>query len=301
MQRNANNFPTRVPNFQSLGTADRAWLGDIVELERVLTGDTTVPVPKKINAYDEPVFFDRTQHPVAEASTRFSGSMHIRGMPPHLENEGGKNAQGPFQQFEAHIVSGRMAEKFWSCVVREVANGYSRSVKTLGSSNVRLPSSFFLATDTEGICPYVHEFTRNLHTESSNTSLTATHGSDLMAPTHIVCMSLPPVHLSKTKIKKAAENNSMTTQNPELTPRETVILDWYLLSRSRWLTSIARRGGACTKGAGRGGNHGADKPGKSFYGWALALSRLTPPPGGSMLFQKGACDCGVGKGMVSVL
>ena len=277
-------------------------MGDLVELQRVLAGDSRAMVPRKLKAHDEPVFFDHAKLPAIEASTRFSGSMHIRGMPPHLENEGGKNAQGPFQQFEAHIVSGRMAEKFWSCVVREVAATHARSAKLLGSRDVHLPPSFFLATDTEGICPYVHDFTRNLHVATASGG-SANVSAPRAAPTHIVCMSLPPIHLSKTKVKssEASARNRTEGGPPELSPRETVILDWYLLSRSRWLTSIARRGGACTKGAGRGGNHGADKPGKSFYGWALALSRLTPPPAGSALFQKGACDCGVGKGMVSVM
>lgn len=287
---------------QALRTADRAWLGDVIELKRILMGDDRAPIPRKIDSSNEPIFFDGTPFPTIEASTRFSGSMHIRGMPPHLENEGSGKNNEPFQQFEAHIVSGRMAEKFWSCVVREVANMYRRSEKILRAPGVRLPPSFFLATDTEGICPYVHEFTRNLHIESANMSAHIERKNRHQGTTHIVCMSLPPIHLSKSKVKKTEAVRPNATDGPqELHPRETVILDWYLLSRSRWITSIARRGNSCIKGAGRGGNHGADKPGKSFYGWALALSRLIPPPSNSAPFKQGTCDCGVGKGMVSVM
>ena len=45
-----------------------------------------------------------------------------------------------------------------------------------------------------------------------------------------------------------------------------------------------------------------DKPGNSFFAWALALSGLTPTPGAYKQVRLGECDCkGVdAKGAVSV-
>jgi len=78
-------------------------------------------------------------------------------------------------------------------------------------------------------------------------------------------------------------------------------MDWFLLTRSRWLAGICRQNEnqeSCLSKGARAGNHQVHVPGRSYYGWALAASGLKPAARGDV---DGSCPCGVDSGRVSVL
>lgn len=72
----------------ALATAEARWRGDAGELRRVVaagngtSGDADANFPLDV---DRPVF---ARPPTAEdAARRFAGAVHVRALPPHLENE----------------------------------------------------------------------------------------------------------------------------------------------------------------------------------------------------------------------
>mmetsp|Transcript_90675 Transcript_90675/g.259054 ORF Transcript_90675/g.259054 Transcript_90675/m.259054 type:complete len:208 (+) Transcript_90675:1183-1806(+) len=197
-------------------------------------------------------------------------------MPPGMENADDK--KGSFDKFVQGL-AGDKARAFWDCVMQATETGES-SLPTLPEKGA--PNSFFLATDSKGICDAVHK----LSAASTNTK-----GS-------VVCFDIEAVHLAKTSTDETPQNHHEVSD--ELHSHQVVVLDWWLLSKSRWIAGgkRSRNGGACNSGAPRGGSHAMYQPGNSYFGWALALSGLAPPPSG---YKASGCDaCGVNAKAASV-
>lgn len=114
----------------------------------------------------------------------------------------------------------------------------------------------------------------------------------------VVCFDIDPVHLAKTSTDEITEDHHKKFD--ELHSHQVVVLDWWLLSKSRWIAGgkRSRTGENCKAGAPRGGAHAMYQPGNSYYGWALALSGLAPPP---RRYEGRSCNaCEVRNGGVSV-
>ena len=80
-------------------------------------------------------------------------------------------------------------------------------------------TSSFLATDTKGLC------------NAARAALVARNSSH-----QIACMDMAPVHLTRQTDHKPVSKGT----DDGLDGHQAVILDWYLLQRSRWLAPVAR-------------------------------------------------------------
>ena len=109
-------------------------------------------------------------------------------------------------------------------------------------------------------------------------------------------MDAKPVHMTKKKEVTALS----AAHDDGLDGHQAVVLDWFLLCRTRWLAAVSRAGPRCARGARREGAHDVGGPGKSFVGWALAASGLVPPRGSSPAIHA-KCPCMVDGNMVSVM
>ena len=191
----------------------------------------------------------------------------MRGMPNALE---GGHDGGPFREFHANLANGS-ASNTWPCVAQR-ARAFDKQ-HTIQEA----PRSFYLATDMKGLC---RDAKRAL--ERHDSSLT------------IVCLDADPVHLTKSKHAPVSVDS-----DDGLDGHQAVVLDWYLLTRSRWLAPIVRKGTRC-HGPGRGASttgrlYDVGQPGQSFFGWALAASGLGPAPPKQL-----PCNCGLDRRRVSV-
>ena len=241
----------------ALVEARRRWLGSIEEFQRV--------VSTREDQIGDHVFYDPPLH--GDATTRWEGALHVRGMPNALE---GGHDGGTFRQFHANLANGS-ASNTWPCVAQR-ARAFDKQ-HTIQDA----PRSFYLATDMKGLC---RDAKRAL--ERHDSSLT------------IVCLDADPVHLTKSKHAPVSVDS-----DDGLDGHQAVVLDWYLLTRSRWLAPIVRKGTRC-HGPGRGASttgrlYDVGQPGQSFFGWALAASGLGPAP-----YKQLPCNCGLDRRRVSV-
>ena len=285
---------------------------------------------------------------------RFAGALHIRAIPPKLESADrfkalrGRHSKSANQQrdratfdrFFAALLpdSSWAAGAFdWSCVRRQIAAAYATD----------RPEALFVATDVSGLCSVIAGYGSGNYSDSALPAIS--------------CFDVEPVHLAKDQRHSETPISTTATQatrsghviaSIKLHAYQHVVLEWYLLSRSRWLAGVGRKGDTCVRGGSRAGNHGpqgalppeqithhaprhhattrhhaprathhnaprrspvlsahptsdppcthtpaAHKPGNSFYAWALALSNLGAPLGGSI---SPACWCGVDGGLVAV-
>ena len=251
---------------KALRTASQRWTGDLNDLKTVLKHSTSeeeeeeVPGIREQSRWSEAIFYDPPSSSF-DASTRFAGALHLRTLPPKLENHvADKSQQLTYLRF-IESMNATMEPNFWMCAAQNALETDARMHQG------HWPRSIFLATDAAGIC----RIARNRISFGS-----------------ISCMDVDPVHMTKD-VRHEATN--------VLDPHQLVVLDWHLLARSRWLVSIGRTLDHCAKGASRDGTHGVGGPGRSFFGWALAASGLAHPPPG--VHTKG-CACTVNDHTVSV-
>ena len=240
----------------ALVEARRRWLGSIEEFERV--------VSTREDQIGDHVFYDPPLQ--GDATTRWEGALHVRGMPNALE--GGHDGT-QFRQFHYNLANGS-ASNTWPCVAQR-ARLFDKH-HSIGNA----PRSFFLATDVKGLC---RDAKRSL--ERHDSSLT------------VVCLDADPVHLTKSRHAPVSLNS-----DDGLDGHQAVVLDWYLLQRSRWLAPIVRKGIRCHgpgRGATTGGLYDVGQPGQSFFGWALAAAGLGPAPPKQL-----PCNCGLDRRRVSV-
>uniref|UniRef100_A0A7S3NJF2 Uncharacterized protein n=1 Tax=Aureoumbra lagunensis TaxID=44058 RepID=A0A7S3NJF2_9STRA len=144
------------------------------------------------------------------------------------------------------------------------------------------PKSLFITSDIHGVCRFAHSIVNNVTLNTHNVS------------SSIVCIDRPPVHITKDK-RQPLSNRYLS----RLDDHQITLLQWYLLTRSRWLTHVGRSGGhdVC-KSATREGTHHVHVPGNSFYGWALAASGLLPPR--PQFAYARNCPCDINKNHISV-
>lgn len=247
-------------------TAEQSWIGVPGDLDVVLKHSTHIET--KAYDWDRRCFFDPPTTRL-DASTRFAGAVHIRALPPALEGVSSQAVHDSFQGFLTKMNT-TAPDGFWNCLARNVQsteNAHRRHER-------HWPTSLFVASDTDGLCKMARD--QLLTLDSS------------LPP--ISCMNVPPAHIVKSKRSEASIDGGLDSH-------QLTILDWHLLTRSRWLVSIGRISDRCRKGAARSGAHGVHVPGQSFFGWALAASGLSPPP--KTLNTEG-CPCQVNKNTVSV-
>lgn len=240
----------------------------IVEAKRRWRGDLgefeRVVAPRD-DVLGDNVFYDPPLQ--SDAITRWEGALHVRGMPPDLEHA--RDGRDHFDAFRRNLANGSFATT-WPCVAQRARHAAKHTM------HERAPTSFFVASDMSGLC------------EDARRALED-------ASLRIVCMDLDPVHLTK------GENAPVSNGSDDgLDGHQAVVLDWYLLQRSRWLAPMVRRGAGCYGKHGGaktvGGLYDVASPGQSFFGWALAASglgqhhRKGPPP---------SCGCGIEKLRVS--
>jgi len=240
----------------ALVEARRRWLGSIEEFQKV--------VSTRQDVIGDHIFYDPPL--VGDATSRWEGALHVRGMPNALE---GGHDGGPFRQFHSNLANGS-ASNTWPCVAQR-ARAFDKQHAVQDA-----PRSFFLATDVKGLC---RDAKRSLERHDSSLS--------------IVCLDADPVHLTKTKHAPVSLNS-----DDGLDGHQAVVLDWYLLQRSRWLAPIVRKGIRCHgpgRGATTGGLYDVGQPGQSFFGWALAAAGLGPAP-----YKQLPCNCGLDRRRVSV-
>ena len=240
----------------ALVEARRRWLGPLDEFQRV--------VATRDDVIGDHVFYDPPL--TGDATTRWEGALHVRGMPNALE---GGHDGGLFRQFHANLANGS-ASNTWPCVAQR-ARAFDKQHAIQNA-----PRSFYLATDMRGLC---RDAKRSL--ERHDSSLT------------IVCLDADPVRLTKSKHAPVSVDS-----DDGLDGHQAVVLDWYLLQRSRWLAPIVRKGTRCHgpgRGATTGGLYDVGQPGQSFFGWALAASGLGPAP-----YKQLPCNCGLDRRRVSV-
>ena len=148
----------------ALATAETRWRGDAGELRRVLaarngtSGDADANFPFDV---DRPVF---ARPPTAEdALRRFAGAVHVRALPPHLENEivdvealrGKLSAEDiakrhannelkktEYAAFLADMTGEAKRGRLWDC-----AADAARKVDLVDATG-----TLFLATDSGGLC-----------------------------------------------------------------------------------------------------------------------------------------------------
>lgn len=135
-------------------------------------------------------------------------------------------------------------------------HGREAAIATAHASAQRLGMRrVFVATDANGIC----EALRGMNTSA------------------LSCVDIPPVHSAKPHTYgehrgrlaaiSAASALAPGDEPPMvLEPGHTAIIDWYLVSRSRWMGQILRSGGKCQSNPALAN--------RSFFSWALALSGL---------------------------
>ena len=257
------------PEFSSaaLVEARRRWRGSITEFQQV--------IKPRDWSHGDLVFYDG---PLKEdMDTRWEGGLHVRLQPPKLE---GHHSDPDFDMFVQRLTNTsfvdplpkdfrRPSTKLWSCS--------AASARTHAEhAGVTSITSSFLATDTKGLCVKARQ------------ALVARNSSH-----QIACMDMAPVHLTRQVDHKPVSKGT----DDGLDGHQAVILDWYLLQRSRWLAPVARSSWQCHHGARRDDTHGVDKPGASFYGWALAAAGLVPP---GPRWPRVNCGCRVDSNKISV-
>jgi hypothetical protein len=110
------------------------------------------------------------------------------------------------------------------------------------------------------------------------------------------CFDTAPIHLQRDSAGAATHDGDHAHVELEdadhLHSHQTVVLDWFLLSRARWLTSVTRTKRACNFVKNNNiGNKEVHNPGHSFFGWAHALSGLKAGrPAG---WDHPSCSCGI--------
>lgn len=283
-------------------TAKTRWLGDVSQLAAILGrrprarhADDKAPRAATDAAssldgnipydWERPVFFEVPSRDGEDVATRFAGAVHIRALPPALEHDGSSESARIFRTFEEAMTSHTTAQRFWNCSLNAAANRDAprRNADRNADRNAE-HATLFLATDSEGLCRHAHAIAT-------------------AAGRAIACFDIAPVHITRTTNVAGAVRRHVRRRlqgDPAaigLHSHQVPLLDWWLLSRSRWMASVSRKIGVCSQGAERAGTHGSWQAGKSFFGWALALAGLTPPPPGEQRFS---CDCGVASNTVSV-
>ena len=257
------------PEFSSaaLVEARRRWRGSLEEFQKV--------VAPRDWSHGDLVFYDG---PLKEdIATRWEGGLHVRLQPPKLE---GHHSDADFDDFIQRLTNKsfvdplpkdfrRPSTKLWSCSAASArAHAEHAGVTSITSS--------FLATDTKGLCVKARQ------------ALVERNSSH-----QIACMDMAPVHLTRQTDHKPVSKGT----DDGLDGHQAVILDWYLLQRSRWLAPVARSSWQCHHGARRDDTHGVDKPGASFYGWALAAAGLVPL---GPRWPRVNCGCRVDSDKISV-
>jgi len=255
--------------------AKRRWRGDLDEFE-------TVVAPRPW-AHEDQVFFDPPL--VEDAGTRWAGGLHLRSQPPKLEGSKDPHFADYFQRLTNASATPqgepkdfrRPTTKLWSCAAGSAIQNAEHAA-TLGLVAANAPTSLFLATDTSGLCV------------AARAAL-----AQRSATLQIACMDAEPVHLTRQTAHEPVSEGS----DDGLDGHQAVILDWYLLQRARWLAPVSRAGWQCHHGARREDNHAVDKPGASFYGWALAAAGLVAP-GPHWPAARANCGCRVDGHKISV-
>ena len=115
----------------ALVEARRRWLGPLDEFQRV--------VATRQDVIGDAVFYDPPLQ--GDATTRWEGALHVRGMPNALE---GGHDGGLFRQFHANLANGS-ASNTWPCVAQR-ARAFDKHHAIQNA-----PRSFFLATDMRGL------------------------------------------------------------------------------------------------------------------------------------------------------
>ena len=175
--------------------------------------------------------------------TRFAGSLHIRGLPPAIE--GGQGNEDQFNEFFGQLVNGPIATDFWTCASSAVGDT-TRVESGYGYGIHEAPKSLFVATDSKGLCEkaqrlwqlepaggYAKEYTIG---GAVGDALAAEGITNVRAP--LSCFDMDPVHLAKTDVASMSDNHHEVFD--ELHAHQTVVLEWYLLSRSRFLYGMTR-------------------------------------------------------------
>ena len=141
------------------------------------------------------------------------------------------------------------SDAFWSCIAPPQVDTPLNAT--------RAGASLFVASDAEGLCR----------------AASAMYPGDGQHAWRVACVDSKPMHLSKDRGNKeehkSFEQEYKALEGVGLHSHQRVVLDWYLLSRTRELTSIRLLRIRCKTALGPGrGRLGA---GESFYSWAHAL------------------------------
>lgn len=257
------------PDFtqKAMVTAKTHWLGRALQLRKILASSAEVPkggVGLNFTDSRYPHMINR-RPTVRELAGRFPVTVHIRAQPPELEKNLGDIPN--YEKFRGTVAQGQSASGFWTCLT-EVAKSVGAAYKHEHDG-----PDLFLATDMQHLCVSVNALLDN-HT--------------MRGDGDIACMTYKPAHMTKSKVEKDIEGG--------LHSHENTLLDWYLLSKSASMVSLSRLGSRC-EGSGknlRASGYGVSNPGKSFVGWALALSgnavshKAAQPP-----IKHFSCGCGV--------